>query len=309
VPSLRHELLLHAIPRVRRSRELDSEESERARLERCQADLDRSLRLPPGLRRRLELTTEQVGDTPVHTLVPRGGGGSGRSVLYVHGGGFVSGIDGAHVRYAARLATTYDAHVLLPDYPLTPTHTWRESHDDLVDLAARLAEAGPLVVAGDSAGGNIALAVALSLRGRGAAQPDALLLHAPWVDLTTSTPATSWFARRDPWLRESKLRVYARWWAGSEDDLARPEVSPALADLHDLSALPPTLLFCGTRDLLLPGCRLLVGRAEEAGWPLTYVEEPGLIHVFPLLPGVPEAARAWRTTTDFLAGRGWRAWT
>ena len=94
-----------------------------------------------------------------------------------------------------------------------------------------------------------------------------------------------------------KLRAYADWWAGSTADVTRPEVSPGLGDL---AGLPPTLMFCGTRDLLVPGCRLLARRAAQAGWDLTYVEEPGLIHVYPLLPLLPEARGAWRTTLDFL---------
>ncbi len=61
-------------------------------------------------------------------------------------------------------------------------------------------------------------------------------------------------------------------------------------------------MFCGTRDLLVPGCRLLVRRAAEAGWDLTYVEEPDLIHVYPVLPGIPEARRARRLAADFLLG-------
>ena len=59
-------------------------------------------------------------------------------------------------------------------------------------------------------------------------------------------------------------------------------------------------MFCGTRDLLMPGCRLLAERAAAAGWDLTYVEQPGLLHVYPLLPFIPEARSAWRTTLEFL---------
>jgi epsilon-lactone hydrolase len=80
--------------------------------------------------------------------------------------------------------------------------------------------------------------------------------------------------------------------------LSRPEVSPALGDL---TGLPPTLMFCGTRDTLMPGCRLLARLAEDAGWELTYVEAADLIHVFPMLPFIPEARRAWRQTLEFLA--------
>ena len=64
--------------------------------------------------------------------------------------------------------------------------------------------------------------------------------------------------------------------------------------------LPPALMFCGTRDTLAPGCRLLARRAADSAWDLTYVEIADLIHVFPILPGLPEARAAWRQTLDFL---------
>jgi acetyl esterase/lipase len=59
-------------------------------------------------------------------------------------------------------------------------------------------------------------------------------------------------------------------------------------------------MFCGTRDLLVPGCRLLTRRAAEAGWPLTYIEQRDLIHAFPMLPFLPEARVAFQQTVDFL---------
>ena len=297
MPSLRHEILAVGVPILRKSTELDDEDRERSRIERWHAEMPRELPTNAVIRfdKRFEVATSDIG-FPVHAVRKRGARPT-RTVLYLHGGGFVAPIDPFHVRYAARLAAELDAEVLLPDYPLAPEHTWKDSHDALVELAESLLAERPTVIAGDSAGGGIAVAVAQTLRDRGGAQPTHLLLHAPWVDLTTSTPATRWYAKRDPWLRITKLEAYARWWAGSEDDLARPEVSPALADL---AGLPPALLFCGTRDLLLPGCRLLARRAEEAGWHLTFVEEPGLIHVYPLLSVIPEARAAWRTTLEFL---------
>jgi acetyl esterase/lipase len=188
--------------------------------------------------------------------------------------------------------------VLVPDYPLAPEHTWKDSFPAMLDLAARGAsDPGGLVLAGDSAGGGYALALALALRDRGGPQPTHLLLHAPWVDLPGTTPETEAVSLGDPWLFIGKIRLYAEWWAGSRADLTRPEVSPALGDL---AGLPPALVFCGTRDALNPGCRLLARRAAEAGWPLTYVERPGLLHVYPLLPFIPEAREAWRQTLEFL---------
>ena len=299
--SRRHELLAYADPRLRKSRDLDEVERERARLERLHAGRvpEFPTRVVPRFDRRFHLTEEQTaGGFTSYVLTPRGATPT-RSVVYCHGGGFVAGIDPYQVRYAARLTSELNAQVFMPDYPLTPQHSWRDSHEDVVRLIERAcATSDRVVVAGDSAGGNIALATALTVRDRGGPQPSHLLLLSPWVDLTTSMRSeTEAASRDDPWLMIGKMYAYASWWAGSPDDLGRPEVSPALADL---AGLPRALMFCGTKDTLNPGCRLLARRAAEAGWALTYVEEPDLLHVYPLLPFIPEASRAWRTTVEFL---------
>ncbi len=291
--------MARVVPRLRKAGELEDEPTERARVQRWHAGLDRSLPTgsTPRFARRFSVVTEQLpGGFPAYSLVRRGTVPT-RAVLYLHGGGFMAPISAWQVRYAARMADDLGVRVVLPDYPLAPEHSWRDSHDDLVALATRLATEGDLVLAGDSSGGGLALAVAESLRDRGGPQPERLLLISPWVDLTTSTPDTAALDAIDPWLFLGKVQAYAGWWAGTPDDLGRPEVSPGLGDL---AGLPPALMFCGTRDLLVPGCRLLARRAAEAGWGLTYVEEPDLIHVYPLLPGIPEARRAWRLSVDFL---------
>jgi acetyl esterase/lipase len=299
MPSLRHQVLARIVPRVRKSRELDDEPSERARVERWHEGLDRSLPTgtTPRFERRFSVVTETLpGGFPSYSIARRGTLPT-RTVLYFHGGGHMAPISAWQVSYAARMAADLGARVVMPDYPLAPEHSWRDSHRALVELAERLATGDELVIAGDSSGGGLALAIAESMRDRGGPQAHRLLLISPWVDLTTSTPETAALDAIDPWLFIGKVRAYAGWWAGTPDDLGRPEVSPGLGDL---SGLPPALMFCGTRDLLLPGCRLLARRAAEAGWDLTYVEEPGLIHVYPVLPLIPEARRAWRRTVEFL---------
>jgi epsilon-lactone hydrolase len=304
MPSLRHQLLATLVPRLRKAREMGDEADERARVEAWHGTLDRSLptRAVAGFAKRWDATVVDIG-FPCHVLTPRGRPVR-RTLYYVHGGGYMAPIDAFHVRYAARLAEAIGARVVIPDYPLAPEHTWADSHDALVADAAHWAgEEGGIVLAGDSAGGGLALAIALSMRERGATAATHLVMHAPWVDLTTSTPETRAVDAVDPWLFIGKLEAYARWWAGSPHDLARPEVSPALADLADLAGLPRALVLYGTRDLLHPGCRLLVRRAGEAGWDLTAVEEPDLIHVYGLLPATPESARAFRQVVGFVQGR------
>ena len=107
-----------------------------------------------GFDRRFAVVTEELAGFPAHVLTPRDLDRV-RTLFYVHGGGFMSRIDPFHVRYVARLARALGARVVLPDYPLAPEHTWRDSHEALADLAARWAgEPGGMVLAGDSAGGG-----------------------------------------------------------------------------------------------------------------------------------------------------------
>jgi acetyl esterase/lipase len=250
---------------------------------------------------------EQVGNRhgfPVFTLWHTGGRDDveppGRTLFYLHGGAYIRPTASWHWRYAARLARELDARVVMPIYPLAPEFTVEDSFEEMLDLLDEVTATSPggVVLAGDSAGGGYALALAEAQRDRGRAPATHLLLIAPWVDLTDTTPGTDEAAERDPWLSRPHLPLYAAFWAGSQDPerLADPRVSPGLGDLHDL---PPALMFCGTRDLLQPGCDALFARADEADWSLEYVVAPGLIHCYPLLP-IPEARDAFDRAVAFL---------
>ena len=183
--------MAYAVPRLRKSRDLDSVEKERARLEKWHATMERGFptNAVPRFDKRYRVVQEELpGGFPSYTLTERGGTPD-RTVVYLHGGGFVGSIDPYQVRYGARLASALNATVVMPDYPLTPEHTWRDSHEDVVRVIQRATETSErVVVVGDSAGGNIALSAALTVRDRGGPQPSHLLLHAPWVDLTTARP-------------------------------------------------------------------------------------------------------------------------
>jgi len=297
VPSLVHQVLARAIPAVRRASEVGDPVEVRRTVLANQRRADPS---PPtrGLR---GCTVSEADGHPfrVFDLRPPGAAPS-RTVLYLHGGGFVGDVDSFHWWYAASLARASQARFVVPAYPLAPTHTWRDSHPPLLRLFEQLAVESPhgVTLMGDSAGGGLALALAQQIAQQPGPQPTRLVLVAPWVDLAGDTPGTEEARAQDPWLKLTKLQLYGEWWAG-DDDVHRPEVSP----LHgDFGGLPPTLVLCGTRDLLLPQVRETVRRAAEAGVTVTYREEPRLIHVYPVLP-VPEARAARREIAAFVAGR------
>lgn len=286
MPSPQHQLLARVIPVVRRSSEVVDPEATRRDVLRSRT----STTPGPSARtvRGCEVARLDGHGFPVFSLRPAGTTPT-RTLLYLHGGGYVGDVDRFHWRLVATLARRLGVRVVLPAYPLAPEHTWRDAHPPLLDLADQVAIESPqgVVLMGDSAGGGLALALAQQLADRPGPQPTGLVLVSPWVDLTSSTPGTREASARDPWLRFTKLDLYASWWAG-EDDRRRAEISPLFGDL---SRLPRTLVLCGTRDTLWPQVAELVRRAADAGAPMTYVEEPGLLHVYPLLP-VPEGKRA-----------------
>lgn len=294
MPSLQHQLLARAIPVVRRSSEVRDPEAVRRDV---LASRDSAPPAPPARTvRGCEVSCVDGYDFPVFS-VRAAGSTPQRTVLYLHGGGYVGEVDRFHWRYVAELARRVDVRVVVPAYPLAPEHTWRDAHPPLLRLAEQLAIESPrgVVLMGDSAGGGLALALAQQLAAGPGPQPTGLVLLSPWVDLTSSTPGTREASAADPWLRMSKIDLYASWWAG-EDDPARPEVSPLFGAL---GGLPPLLVLCGTRDTLWPQVAELVRRSRQAGAEVTYQEEAGLLHVYPILP-VPEAKRAMEQVVAWL---------
>lgn len=291
-PSLSHRVVAAAIPRLRPKTTIEDLERFREALVRKNAG--RSTVPPESLRKAWDVSARDLG-FPAWELTPRSGAFA-RTVVHLHGGSFTSPAAPQQWKWAARFASSVDARLVFPAYPLAPRHTWRDSHEPLVALLADLLAEGPVVLSGDSAGGGLALALAEAVRDRGGPQPECLVLLAPWVDLTGSSPGIEEAAARDPWLSYENHDHYALFWAGSPDDLARPEVSPALGDL---SGLPPALVFCGTHDMLYAGCVELARRAGEAGWDLQLEVGHGLLHVYPILP-IAEARPAMRRAVEFV---------
>jgi acetyl esterase/lipase len=296
MPSLQHAVLSRVIPLVRRRMPVDDIPAMRAAMTRDNRMAEEGP--PPAVRRTHEEMISNDHGFPVFTVWRAEADPPGRTVVYLHGGGYVRPSDPAHWRFLTRLADAVGARAVLPAYPLAPEFTVEDSFEEMVALLEEVARQSPegVVLAGDSAGGGYALALAEALRDRGGTLPERMVLIAPWVDLT-GAPGTREAAERDPWLSYRHLSVYASFWAGSDDPvaLADPRLSPGLGEL---AGLPPTLMLCGTRDLLQPGCDALFERAEQSDWALEYVVAPGLVHVYPLLP-IPEARAAFDHVVAF----------
>ncbi|BAJ74122.1 esterase/lipase [Microbacterium testaceum StLB037] len=214
-------------------------------------------------------------------------------LMYLPGGGLVNPLVAEHWWIVERLARATGAAVTVVNYPLAPEHRAAETAAFVDAEYARLAErvgSGRLIVAGDSAGGT----VALGLSARAERSPDALVLFSPWVDLALDNPAIARRSRRDPSLRAPGLRAAARAWVGggSRDD---PEVDPARSDV---STLPPTLIFQGGNDIFFDDVAAFVRRARKAGAPVSLVAAAGGFHVYVGAHWTPEARAAYARVGD-----------
>ncbi|ORW97654.1 esterase [Mycobacterium sp. IEC1808] len=243
---------------------------------------------PPGLRKDVNLHLDRESVWPIYTLTAQSLHEPQRTVVYLHGGAWVNEIASRHWKLAVQIAADACVRVVVPIYPLAPFATAAEVVPRIAELVAEKAMPDHSVcLAGDSAGGQMALSAALLLRDeRRLVLPETVLIS-PVLDVSLANPLID--AVDDPWLTRVGLLEFAKRWCG---DLPMTDtmVSPLNADL---SGLGPLTVFSGTRDILNPDARLLAEKAAAAGVQIDYHEQPGLVHVYPLTP-TPEgrAARA-----------------
>jgi monoterpene epsilon-lactone hydrolase len=249
------------------------------------------------------VTEVDAGGVPAHWLEAPGADDD-RILLFLHGGGFQFGSVRSDGELAARLGRAAGMRVLFPEYRLAPEHPFPAAIDDVVTVWRWLTEnqglnASSMAVAGDSAGGGLAVSLLVAVRDAGEIFPAAGVLMSPTVDLTSSGSSMTDREDQDPISTPELLRqLAADYLAGA--DPAGPLASPLFASL---SGLPPLLVLVGTSDLLLSDSERLAEAARSAGVDVELHVGKGLPHVYPLMLGTPEAAEATTRIGDFLRER------
>ena len=275
--------------------------------------------MPPVLHSE-EATRAVAESAPLHTAMPtlmrarftesRQGGvtrvapirglRSGGALIYLHGGAYVYPMVAAQWPLVEGLIDRTGLPVIIPDYPLAPAHTASDAFSfvqTIIDEAQ--AEFGRVIVCGDSAGGGLALSLAMQRRDAGTRQVDGLLLYAPWVDVTMTNPAITDVQGRDRILRVPGLQWAGRAWAGDLDP-GDPRVSPLRGDPV---GLPPMRIFQGDADIVCPDTIEFARSAARAGVDVRLRVEPDGFHVYVLaVPVIPEAQAALDRSARFVSG-------
>ncbi len=252
--------------------------------------------------REVEFSAVSAGGVSALWCTPRGATERPRTVVYLHGGGYVIGSVESYRDTLARLALGADARVLGVGYRLAPEHPLPTACDDAL-AATRFAlaavPAASCAVAGDSAGGALAITTLCGLRDAGEPLPGAGVLISPWVDPyasggTMEAHADCDFADREllvGWIEQAR---------GGLDD-ADPRVTPLRAELR---GLPPLLIQAGGAEILLDQVRAFAERARAAGVDLELEVVPDMFHDFQMqAPLLPEGARAMDAIAAFLRKR------
>ncbi|MBN8613289.1 MAG: alpha/beta hydrolase [Deltaproteobacteria bacterium] len=229
--------------------------------------------------------------------------------VYFHGGGFVLGSPRSHEGLVRTLVEQTGAVFVSVDYRLAPEHKLPAAHDDaLAAYAWTRANASELgidperiVLSGDSAGGNLTIATAVSARDAGMAMPCGLVPIYPATDMTRSFPSHRELGR-DYFLTTEVLDWFTERFLQSPAQMRDPRVSPLF--VTDLSRLPPTHVVTAGFDPLRDEGEAIVTRLRESGVACTHRSEDSLIHGFVSMSGVlPEAERAVGRIADAMAQR------
>ena len=263
----------------------------------------RGLRLPlrRAVRRRLDVATEGLGGVPAERYRPLGERAG--TILYFHGGGFVTGSSGLERQVAAERACTLRCDTWNVSYRLAPRHPFPAAVDDGVtayeSLLARGAEPATTILYGGSAGAGLALATLVKARDLGLPMPAGAVLLWPYADLTFSGPSVRANSSVDILDLQALAPVWGPAYVGDADP-ADPLVSPALADL---TGLPPLLIIAGGAEALLSCAEQIATNGRTANVDAHLSDYPEKVHGWMQLPRLAATKQATAEIDDWVRSR------
>jgi epsilon-lactone hydrolase len=234
---------------------------------------------------------ETIGGIPGIWTLPAGADTS-KVLLYTHGGGFAVGSASSHRKLAAHVAKALGVTSFVLDYRRAPEHPHPAQVEDGVAAFTALTEQGfaaaDITTIGDSAGGNLAIAIPLALREQGLPLPGRVIAFSPWLDMENAGESLKTNAATDALVTEALLEgMIAGVLAGGEIHPATPLANPLYADF---TGFPRLYVNAGSAETLVDNATRVAEKAEAAGVDVTLSIGDGMQHVFPCLAGnAPEA--------------------
>lgn len=239
---------------------------------------------------------------PVRGEWVESGENTSRVVLYFHGGAYIAGSPRTHRPLTAALARAAGARVLALDYRQAPEYGYPAWLEDAVAAYEHLLKTGErpnqIVLAGDSAGGNLVLVTLLRLRDLGLPMPAGAICLSPWADLACNSKSFRQNIASEAMLNADAIAALGKHHIGDRD----PK-DPLLSPVHaNLEGLPPLMVHVGTGEILLDDSRAIRRAANKAAVSMDYKEWQDMPHVFPLFHLIlPEGREALREMAAFIA--------
>lgn len=247
----------------------------------------------------IECTPVTVEGLPAEWIRPAGSAHD-RVILYTHGGGYISGSITDHRGVVAKLVKRCGVGALLFEYRLAPEHPFPAAVEDSVTVYRWLLDQGfkpgQIILAGDSAGGGLALVLLLALRQRSIPLPAGAVAISPWTDLLST--GGSYTANAEICLSpEGTWTAFGDHYAAGQDK-GQPLISPLYGDLQ---GLPPLFITAGGAEVLRDDAVQFAEKARVAGVEVTLIVGEGLFHCYPVMaPLFPEATRAMNDLCAFI---------
>ena len=231
-----------------------------------------------------------------------------RVLLYLHGGAFIFRFPHTHAAFVARIGRLLGARTLMVDYRLAPEHPYPAAPDDCHAayrwLLAQGCDPRNIVIAGDSAGGNLTLATLHRIKAAGEPLPACAVMLSPFVDFTLSSPSLVGNEKADPMFTLAGIVALRELYAPPERFLDA-SLSPMFGDF---TGLPPLLLQAGSTEMLRDESARIAARAHAAGVPVEFEIWDRLPHVFQIFRDLPQAGEAIDSIVRFVGKHaGWTA--
>ncbi len=285
----------HLLQGKRKKEVFDFNTSIAAFRDQCEKGADKYAKIPEGI----SVKEQLIDGIKSEFLIPAGADPE-KIIMYVHGGGYVSGSCNDHRGFVSKFAINTGFTNLVYEYRLAPENPYPAALDDSVAVYRWLLASGykpeNILIAGESAGGGLCLAILLALKDQNIALPVAAVAISPWTDLSCSSesyrtknkmslaPLNSW-------------TVFSKYYAG-DHEVTLPFISPLFGDL---SGLPPIFINSGVDDELYEDGEKFALKAKEAGTAVTFVSGADMVHCYPLLaPMFKEATQAMNEVVAFV---------
>lgn len=252
-----------------------------------------------------KLTKYDLDGLPVEVLETVNGN-TNKVILQFHGGCYYIGFNDLYRKMALQYSkVSQGATIVSIDYRTAPEATFPAALEDALKTWDWLLQQGykeeNIIVAGDSAGGNLALTLGLTLRDQNRKLPKAFILMSPWTDMARNGESYKTNVLKDPMFggKVSKAETMTLIWSYMGDhDPYDPYLSPAYGEYHDF---PPMLIQVGTYEVLESDSETVYNKAKAANVDVTLTKFVGMFHVFQLAGNIiPESKYAWEEVKEFV---------